>query len=149
MSKQDEAGLILKLYELRKEESMRKAGDWYFRDFNPRAIADFNEGMFKEHSGQLWIVVSFWDMYAALVNGGAISLDLFTSTNSEHIIVFSKIEPLLAEIRRAYAPEFAVNLEKLIDSIPDGRNRTAKVRQGIIASRDQMAARLAKYPYNA
>jgi hypothetical protein len=148
MSKQDEASLILKLYELRKEETMRKAGDWYFRDFNPRSISDFNEGLFKEHSGQLWIVVSFWDMAAALVNAGAISLDLFTSTNTEHIIVFSKIEPLLADIRRAYAPDFAVNLEKLIDAIPDGRNRTERVRQGLSSSRDLLAARLAKYPYN-
>ena len=35
MSKQEEAGLILKLYELRREDTMRKARDWYFRDFNP------------------------------------------------------------------------------------------------------------------
>jgi hypothetical protein len=30
MSKQDEAGLILKLYELRRDETLRKARDWYF-----------------------------------------------------------------------------------------------------------------------
>jgi len=29
MSKQEEAGLILKLYELRREETMRKARNWY------------------------------------------------------------------------------------------------------------------------
>ena len=33
MSKQEEAGLILKLYELRREDTMRKARDWYFREF--------------------------------------------------------------------------------------------------------------------
>ncbi len=32
MSKQAEAGLILKLYELRREETMRRARDWYFRE---------------------------------------------------------------------------------------------------------------------
>ncbi len=30
MSKQEEAGLILKLYELRREATMRQARDWYF-----------------------------------------------------------------------------------------------------------------------
>ena len=126
MSKQDEAALILKLYELNKEDSMRKARDWYFRDFNPHSIASFNEGMFSEHSGQLRTLVSYWDMAAALVNDGAISLDLFNNTNSEHIVVFAKIEPLLKEIREAFAPDFAANLEKLIDATPDGRNRVAK-----------------------
>ena len=129
MSIQDEAGLILKLYELCREDSMRKARDWYFRDFNPRSITDFHEGMFSEHSGQLRIVVSYWDMAAALVNAGAISLDLFTSTNDEHIVAFAKIEPLLSEIRTAFAPKFAVNLEKLIDAIPDGRKQSAQARE--------------------
>ena len=144
MSKQDEAGLILKLYELRREDTMRKARDWYFREFNPKTIGDVTEAMFGEHSGHLRMVVSYWDMAAALVNEGAIGLDLFTSTNGEYIGVFSKIESLLSEIRSAYAPQFAVNLEKLIDATPDGRNRTAKARERMKAIRDQMAAKQAK-----
>jgi hypothetical protein len=90
------------------------------------------------------MVVSYWDMAAALVNDGAISLDLFTNTNGEHLGVFSKIEPLLGEIRSVYAPQFAVNLEKLIDATPDGRNRAAKARERMKAVRDQMAAKQAK-----
>jgi len=145
MSKQEEAGLILNLYELRREDTMRKARDWYFRDFNPKSIADFNEAMFGEHSGHLRMVVSYWDMAAALVNDGAISLDLFTKTNVEHIGVFSKIEPLLSEIRSTHdAPQFGVNLEKLIDATPDGRDRSAKARERIKAVRDQIAAKQAK-----
>ncbi|HTS71135.1 MAG TPA: hypothetical protein VMO17_19330, partial [Terriglobia bacterium] len=70
MSKQEEAGLILRLYELRREETMRKARDWYFRDFNPQTIADFTEAMLGEHSGHLRMVVTYWDMAAALVNDG-------------------------------------------------------------------------------
>jgi hypothetical protein len=90
------------------------------------------------------MVVSYWDMAAALVNEGAIGLDLFTSTNGEHIGVFSKIESLLSEIRSAYAPQFAVNLEKLIDATPDGRNRTAQTRERMKAVRDQLAAKQGK-----
>jgi hypothetical protein len=141
MSKQDEAALILKLYELLKEDSMRKARDWFFRDFHPHSIADFNQSMFGEHSGQLRAVVHFWDIAAALVNGGAISLDLFTSTHDEHIVVFSKIEPWLGAIRDAFAPQFAVNLEKLIDAVPDGRRQAAEVRERQKAISDQFAAK--------
>ena len=142
--KQEEAGLILRLYELRREDTMRKARDWYFREFNPESIADFTEAMFGEHSGHLRMVVSYWDMAAALVNDGAIRLDLFTSTNGEHVGVFSKIEPLLGEIRSAFAPQFAVNLEKLIDATPDGRTQTAKARERMKAILAQIAAKQAK-----
>jgi hypothetical protein len=39
---------------------------------------------------------------AALVNNGAINLDLFWDSNTEHIGVFAKIEPLLSEIREVF-----------------------------------------------
>jgi hypothetical protein len=144
MSKQDEAGLILKLYELRREDTIRKARDWYFREFNPQSIADFNKAMFGEHSGYLRMVVSYWDMAAALVNDGAVSLELFNASNGEHILVFSRIELVLGEVRSAYGPQFAANLEKLIDATPDGRKRAAATRERMKAIRAQLAERQAK-----
>jgi hypothetical protein len=144
MSKHDEADLILKLYELRREETMRKARDWYFREFNPQSMADYTEAIMGEHSGHLRMVVTYWDMAAALVNSGAISLDLFASTNGEHLGVFSKIEPLLGEIRSAYAPQFLVNLEKLIDATPGGREQVAAFRERFKLIREQLAARQSK-----
>jgi hypothetical protein len=148
MSKQDEAGLILKLYELRREEVMRKARDWYFRDFNPQNIADFSNAMMGEHSGYLRMVVTYWNMAAALVNNGAISMELFNESNGEHIGVFAKIEPLLGEIRAAYTPQFAASLEKLIDATPDGRKRVAANREQMKAIRARIAERVAKGAQN-
>src|SRR5713101_7667546 len=139
MSKQEEAGLILKLYELRREDTMRKARDWYFREFNPESMADFNNAIFSAQSGYLRMVVSYWDMAAALVNNGAISMELFNDSNGEHIGVFSKIEPLLGEIRAAYGPLFVASLEKLIDATPDGRKRAAAGREQMKAIRAQLA----------
>lgn len=144
MSIQEEAGLILKLYELRREETMRKARDWYFQQFNPETMADFMNAMFSEHSGHLRMVVSYWDMAAGLVHSGAISLELFLTTNGEHLGVFSKIEPLLGEIRAAMAPQFAANLEKLIDAMPQGREMSAKMRERMKGIRAEIAARQAR-----
>jgi hypothetical protein len=138
MSKQEEAGLILKLYDLRREETMRKARDWYFRDFNPQSFADFNAAIFGENGAYLRMVVSYWEMAASLVKNGAITLELFADSNGEHIGVFSKIEPFLGEIRGAYGPQFASSFEKLIDATPDGRKRVAETRERMKAIRAQM-----------
>jgi hypothetical protein len=140
MSKTEEAGLILKLYELRREETMRKARDWYFREFNPQSMADFNAAIFGEHSGHLRMVVTYWDMAAALVNTGAIGLGMFTETNGEYIGVYAKLEPLLPEIRAAYGPRWAINIEKLIDASPDGREQLEVMRERTQRIRAAMAA---------
>jgi hypothetical protein len=144
MSKQHEAELILKLYELRREETMRKARDWYFREFWPASLDDFNKVMFSEHSGHLRMVMSYWDMAAALVNHGAINIELFNDANGEHLSVFSKIEPLLTELRSTYGPVFLKNLEKLVDQTPDGRQRTAEMRERFKGIRATLAAQSAK-----
>ena len=122
---------------------MRKARDWYFREFNPQSMADVTAAMFGEHSGYLRMVISYWDMAAALVNNGAISLELFNDSNGEHIGVFAKFEPLLGEIRAAYGPQFAASFEKLIDATPEGRKRVAAAREQIKAIRAQLATRQA------
>jgi hypothetical protein len=139
MSKQDEAALILKLYELRREEVMRKARAWYVRDFNPVTIDDFMQAMMGENSSYLRMVVSYWDMAAALVNEGAVNLQMFDKANAEHIVVFSKFEKILPEIRATIAPHFARSLETLIDSIPEGRQRVIATRERMAAMRARMA----------
>ncbi|HEX4231772.1 MAG TPA: hypothetical protein VHZ07_24100 [Bryobacteraceae bacterium] len=144
MSKHEEANLILKLYELRREATMRKARDWYFLEFNPASMADVNAALFGEHSGHLRMVMSYWDMAAALVNHGAISRELFSETNGEHISVFAKLEPLLSEARAAVGPQFMANLEKLIDATPGGRERTAATRERMKAVRAEVANRRAE-----
>ena len=138
MSKQDEGSLILKLYELRREETMRTARNWYFSEFNPESIADFSAAMFGAHSGHLRMVTTYWDMAAALVNNGAISMEMFNAANGEHIGVFAKLEPLLKEIRAAFAPEYLEQFEKLIDATPDGRKRTSEARERMKTYRAQI-----------
>lgn len=144
MSKNEEADLILKLYELRREETMRKARDWFFREFNPNSMEDITNALFSEHSGYLRMVMTYWDMAAALVNHGAISIDLFNDTNGEHIGVFSKVEPLLGEMRAAYGPQFLANVEKLIDATPGGRQRVAAMRERTKAILAEIATRQGK-----
>jgi hypothetical protein len=144
MSKHEEANLILRLYELRREETMRKARDWYFREFNPTSMEDVTNALFSEHSGHLRMVMTYWDMAAAVVNHGAISIDLFNDTNGEHIGVFSKVEPLLAELRASYGPQFLANVEKLIDATPGGRERVAAMRERTKAILAEVHARQSK-----
>lgn len=141
MSKYEEATLILKLYELRREETMRAARDWFFREFNPESLEDVNKVMFSERSGHLRMVLTYWDMAAALVNNGAISMEMFNETNGEHFSVYAKMEPIIKEVRNSYGPQFVANLQKLIETTPGGTQRSAAIRERMKGIRAQLAAR--------
>ncbi len=140
MSIHEEADLILKLYDLRREATMRQARDWYFREFNPKSLADIKATFFSEHSGHLRMVMSYWDMVAALVNHGAISIELFNDTVGEHYGVFAKVEPFLAEMRATFGQQMLASLEKLIDTTPNGRQRLAEMKQRLQAILAEIAA---------
>ena len=144
MAIHDEAALVLQLYDLRREETMRDARNWYARDFYPESMADIEKVLLGERSGHLRMVASYWDMAAALVNNGAINPQLFNDTNGEHFLVFGKLEPFLNEIRTAFGPNFLINVEKLIDATAGGRERAGTVRERFKAMRARFASAQAK-----
>jgi len=136
MSKQEDASLILKLYDLRREATMREARNWFF-SFNPKTVQDFTEVLVGDKSGFYRMVVSYWEMAAALVNNGAIDEQMFNDANGEHIFVFSKVQPFLAELRATYnLPEYLLQFEKLVMRIPNVDKRIADLRERM----KQMAA---------
>ncbi|HMQ03709.1 MAG TPA: hypothetical protein PKD26_07325 [Pyrinomonadaceae bacterium] len=140
MSKFESAELILKLYDLRREATMRKARDWMFT-FNPETAEEFEQTMMDpEVGGYLRMVTSYWDMAAALVNHGAIKASMFNDTVGEHIMVFAKIEPLLEELREKWEmPDAFSNLEKVIMDRKDGAARLKKTQEWLKSIREQMA----------
>ena len=142
MSKVESADLILKLYDLRREAKMREAREWIF-SFNPKTADDyFNTMMDPQVGGYLRMVTSYWDMAAAMVNQGAIDAELFNDTAGEHIMVFAKIEPFLAELREKFqSPKAFANLEKVIADRPDGKEIVAKTQEWMKAIGEQIAAR--------
>jgi hypothetical protein len=141
MSKVESADLILRLYDLRREETMRKARDWMFT-FNPTSADEYFGAMMNpEVGGYLRMVTSYWDMAASFVNHGAIEADMFNDTQGEHIMVFAKIEPILAELREKFEnPEAFKHLEKVILDRPDGAERVAKTQEWMKTIQQQIAA---------
>ena len=144
MSKQEDANLILKLYDLRREPVMREARNWFF-SFDPQSAGEYLETMMGEHSGYARMIVSYWDMAASLVNNGAIDEQMFNDANGEHLFVFAKIEPILEELRQTTnQPDMLQHFETLIRRMPDSARRLAAIRERIKMIQGMMAERAAK-----
>lgn len=139
MSKQEDAELILKLYDLRREATMREARNWFFT-FNPTTVEEYMGAMMGEHSGHLRMVISYWDMAASLVNNGAIDEQMFNDANGEHLFVFAKIEPVLEAVRKAFdAPDALKHFETLVRRVPDNEKKLAAIRERIKMIQTRMA----------
>ena len=129
MGKHEDADLILKLYDLRRETVMREARNWLFT-FNPTSIQDVMETMMGEHGGHFRMVISYWDMACAMVTNGAIDEEFFNQTNGEHVFVYMKLEPVLQEIRAMFNnPEFLKSLETVVKGMPNIEARMASMRE--------------------
>lgn len=113
---QQSAAMILKLYDLRREEKMRESRIWYFTRFAPQNALDiinlYRAG--ERASANYRTITSYWDMAAALVLNGAIDEKMFADANTEHLFIHAKIAPFLAQIRQLFGePDYLTNLEKL------------------------------------
>jgi len=127
----ESAELILKLYDLRREDTMRKARD-FMVSFDPRTFEEFMAGFTGPNSGYVRMVTSYWEMAASLVVNGAIDAKMFLDANGEHILTFSKVQPFLSQLREMFQnPNVMKSLETLVLSQPDGQKRVDSTREMI------------------
>ena len=121
-SKAQDALVILKLYEMRTEAVMRAARTWFFTEFAPRSgkeiVGLLTLGL--SESAYYRMVTSHWDVAAALVNNGGVDERMFLEANSEHVVVYAKLQPFLAEVRELIGePDYLANLERLVSKVPN------------------------------
>ena len=97
-SKRHDVEIILKLYELRRDELMRRARSWYVTEFNPQSAKEIVRLMLSglEQSTNYRMITSYWDMAASLVINGFLDEKLFLAANTEHVAIFAKLEPFIA-----------------------------------------------------
>ncbi len=134
MATPQDADLIMKLYDLRREATMRKARNFFALEFFPKSVDDVkalftNIEEHPEQNAYFRQVVSYWDMAAAMVNHGSIDRALFFDTNGEFFIVWAKIGDFIEDLRAFFGPQFLVNLEKLIAAHPDGAGRVKAMKE--------------------
>ncbi len=129
-NKQEDVKIILRLYELRREETMRKARDWFTIDFNPESVQDLLAVMVGDESAAYRMVSTYWDMACAFVNHGAVDEQLFNDIHFEHIAVYAKLQPFLAEFRAlTHTPYYLTHLEQLVGRMPDVEERLVTMRR--------------------
>lgn len=139
-----DAELILKLYDLRREPTMRKARDFMATQFWPQNYDQFKavvSAFGTEQNAWLRQVWTYWDMAAAMVLKGAINEDLFFETSGEPYFYYAKFKPFIDQTRKDFnSPEFMANIETLVNKTPQAKDRVKRLEARIKARAAQMSA---------
>ncbi|HTR47676.1 MAG TPA: hypothetical protein VMM16_09855 [Verrucomicrobiae bacterium] len=138
----DQANLLLRLYELRREPRMREARDWYFANFNPSSLEELGKQTppGSAANASMRMVISYWEMAASMVNRGLIDEDFFFENTGEQWLVWERIKAFVPAMReRSKNPHQYGNLEKHAERLEAWREKRAP---GSSAAFRQMVAQM-------
>ena len=110
----DDANLILKLYELRREEKLRAARAWYISQFKVKTLEEFDAlcPVGSENNAYFRMVTTYWEMATSFVVNGILNSGLFMQNSMEFLVVWERVNGILPALReRNNAPHQLHNLE--------------------------------------
>lgn len=124
----EQANLMLRLYELRRDPRMREARDWFIQDCHASSLQDLMTKFppSSKENASFRMVSSYWDMAASLVNRGLIDDEMFFESNGEAWAVYDRLRPLLPAWREAVkSPHLFRNIESLGQRMEAWREKIA------------------------
>ena len=124
----DDVNLILRLFELRREQKMRTARDWFARNFKAATMGEFTtlcpQG--SEEDAYFRMVMSYWEMVASFITSGVLNQELFFQSGRELLFAWERFRTLLPQAREQYKnPGLYKNLETVAQAFIQWINRTS------------------------
>jgi hypothetical protein len=116
MPTHEDANLILRLYDLRREPRMRQARDWFFRYFRVKTMEEFlalcPPG--SDANASYRMLTSYWEMAASFVVHGTLDRELFFENDQELLFLWERVRELLPRLRETYKnPMSLKNVEQV------------------------------------
>ncbi len=118
-----DAELVLKLYELRREDVMRASRTMIVTKFLPTSFEDVLAVTKSEHplNAAFRQCSTFWEMTYAMARHGVMHAEFMLESNGEGLLLYSRIEPWLAEYREQVSPLGFRNAEWVATETIHGR----------------------------
>lgn len=111
----EQAQLHLQVYDLRREERLRQARDWFQKHYVVQTMEDSNRiaPMGSETGTFVGMVLGYWEQACALLNHGLLHEDLFFETSGEFFAVWEQVKPIVPQFREMFVDKHLLsNLEK-------------------------------------
>jgi len=148
----EQAQLHLQVYDLRREERLRQARDWFQKNYIVETFEDAMRIAAPGTEGGTYVgmVIGYWEQACALLNYGLLNEDLFFETSGEFFGVWEALKPVVPQFRDLFADKHSLeHLEKAAQRFEAWSERRspghiAAIRQFTQQQRTQAAAKAKK-----
>jgi len=116
----EDANLLLRLYDLRREDKLRQARDWFGKNFHANTLEEFQKlcPIGSQEDAYFRMVSSYWDMAASFVTTGIMQAELFNQNSRELLFVWERIRDILPAWREMMKnPNIARNVETVANTM--------------------------------
>lgn len=124
----DDANLVLRLYDMRREDRLRTARVWFAGNFKGVSTLDQFQKLCPpgtDENASFRMVTTYWDMAASLVTNGVLNEAIFYESGRELLFVWERSRDYVAAFRQANKDRtYLRNLETVGNSFAN-RYRTA------------------------
>ena len=122
----NDADLVLRLYETRREAVMRESRAAVGK-FWPKSFQDIQAVLKADHpmNPAYRQIASYWEMVYGIVRHGIVNPDFFLESNGEGMFFFAKVHPFLEQIRKETSPTALGNCEWVATETEKGRKMFA------------------------
>jgi hypothetical protein len=119
----NDAQLVFRVYELRRETVMRDSRNAVNTQFWPKAFEDLVAVQQATHplNAPFRQVGTYWEMVYGIVKHGIVHPDYFLESNGEGLYVFAKVAPFLERFRAEMSPTAFRNAEWVSRETAEGR----------------------------
>ncbi len=101
----DDVNLLLRLYDMRRDERMREARRWFAASFKPKTYEELQASCppGSEQNASYRMVTSYWEMVASFIVSGVLNEELFFQSGRELLACWERIRDLVPAVRQANA----------------------------------------------
>ena len=124
----DDVNLILRLYEMRREDRLREARKWFTGSFKAKSYDEFIAlcAPGSEPNASYRMVTTYWEMVASFLNSGVLNAELFYQSGRELLLVWERIKDIVPAVREKVGhPRELKNLEEAAAAYRSWWNHTA------------------------
>jgi hypothetical protein len=119
-----DAGIVLELYKLRQETTLRAARQFMAMEFWPKDLEELravSRAMGTDKNAYWRQVMTYWEMAASLVLRGGVDPDLFLDSQGEGIFLYAKFHHWHAVTEKESGNIFMKNTAALIEKYPGAK----------------------------
>ena len=128
-----DAKLVLRLYELRREAVMRQSRDTLNREFFPATYEEFEAVTRMDHPMNVAFrqVSSYWEMAYGFAKHGIVNAEFLAENTGEGMFLYSKVAPFIEQFRAGGMITVFQNSEWIVHNTNAGKHRFEMMRKRI------------------